>query len=210
MLKLRAAVSDSRDDADNGGPGLGIEPRLTTQESAFGPLWEAVRDYRPVTFGYRAVGRSEATRREIEPWGVVNRRGHWYVAGHDRARNDTRVFRLSRIDGPVKMAGPPGTVTVPPGTDVRRLVEGWDTAPTRVNEAALRIRQGAGYGLRRHARPGGVVPDPDHPGWDRVTARFSDVKWYGEYVASFGPDAVVLSPPDLRDVVIARLKGVLA
>jgi proteasome accessory factor B len=39
---------------------------------------------------------------------------------------------------------------------------------------------------------------------------FAQEKWYAEYVASFGPDVVVLDPPDLRDAVIAKLKGVLA
>ena len=80
----------------------GIEPRLGTPEAAFGPLWEAVRDRRPVTFSYRAAGRSDPQRRELEPWGVVNRHGRWYVAGWDRGRSATRVFRLGRIAGPVK------------------------------------------------------------------------------------------------------------
>ena len=48
------------------------------------------------------------------------------------------------------------------------------------------------------------------PGWDLVTTRFADVGWFADYAASFGPDAVVLDPPDLREAVIARLKGVLA
>jgi proteasome accessory factor B len=43
-----------------------------------------------------------------------------------------------------------------------------------------------------------------------VTTRFADVGWFADLVAEFGPDAVVLDPPDLRDAVIARLKGVLA
>ena len=34
--------------------------------------------------------------------------------------------------------------------------------------------------------------------------------WFADYAASFGPDAVVLDPPDLREAVIRRLKGVLA
>jgi Predicted transcriptional regulator len=78
----------------------GIEPRLGTPEPAFGPLWEAVRDRRPVTFSYRAAGRSDPQRRELEPWGVVNRHGRWYVAGWDRGRDAIRVFRLGRIAGP--------------------------------------------------------------------------------------------------------------
>ena len=69
LLKLRAAGVEAE---ETGQPG--IEPRLTG-EAAFGPLWEAVRDRRPVTFAYRAVGRSEPQQRKLEPWGVVNRHG---------------------------------------------------------------------------------------------------------------------------------------
>jgi predicted DNA-binding transcriptional regulator YafY len=36
------------------------------------------------------------------------------------------------------------------------------------------------------------------------------VPWYADYLASFGPDVTVLGPPDLREAVIRRLKGVLA
>jgi proteasome accessory factor B len=206
LLKLKAAAVPGPDQDDDK-QSLGIEPRLSTQEPAFGPLWEAVRDHRPVTFDHIGGGRSTATRRELEPWGMVNSRGRWYVAGYDRARNAPRVFRLSRITGPVKMAGPAGSVIVPPDADVRELVKSWDVSPARDHTAVLRVRADAGFGLRRWANE--VVPD-ETPGWDRVTVSFADVPWYTDYLASFGPDVVVLEPPDLREAVIRRLKGVLA
>src|SRR6185312_15352557 len=146
LLKLRAAGIDAEETSQPG-----IEPRLQTGDAAFGPLWQAVRDRRPVSFGYQAAGRSTPQRRNLEPWGVVNRHGRWYVAGLDKDRAQERVFRLSRIDGPVTFTGPPGSVTVPPGTDVRNLVQAWDGAPPSVRTAILRIRQDTGYGLRRRA-----------------------------------------------------------
>jgi proteasome accessory factor B len=206
LLKLRAAGMEAGDERP---APQGIEPRLGTPEPAFGPLWEAVRDRRPVTFSHRAAGRSEPQRRELEPWGVVNRHGRWYVAGWDRARNDTRVFRLSRIAGAVKFCGPPGSVTVPDGADVRELVRDWDSAPAREHTAVLRVRSGTGVGLREHA-VSVRADETGPPGWDLVTTRFADVGSFADYAAWFGPDAVVLDPPDLREAVIARLKGVLA
>ena len=206
LLKLRAAGMEAGD--EHPAP-QEIEPRLGTPEAAFGPLWEAVRDRRPVTFNYRAAGRSEPQRRELEPWGVANRHGRWYVAGRDRVRDATRVFRLSRISGPVKFCGPPGSVTVPDDADVREVVRDWDSAPAREHTALLRVRSGGGVGLRQHAVS--IVADvTGPPGWDLVTTRFADVGSFADYAATFGPDAVVLDPPDLREAVIARLKGVLA
>ena len=53
-------------------------------------------------------------------------------------------------------------------------------------------------------------PDDTADGWDLVTTKFGDLGWFADYTASFGPDAVVLDPPDLREAVIRRLKGALA
>jgi proteasome accessory factor B len=203
LLKLRAAGIDAEETTQPG-----IEPRLQTGEAAFGPLWEAVRDARPVSFGYVAAGRTMPQTRSLEPWGVVNRHGRWYVAGFDRDRGEERVFRLSRIEGAVTFTGPPGSVVVPEGTDVHKTVQAWDATTPSVRTAELRIRSGTGLGLRRRATSD--EPAAGQDGWDLVRAPFSDAGWYADYIASFGADVVVVEPVDLREAVIRRLKGALA
>jgi proteasome accessory factor B len=97
------------------------------------------------------------------------------------------------------------------------VVRTWDSAPAQEHTAVLRIRPGAGYGLRRYATaaPGapGVGADADSSPidpWDTLTVPYSDTGRFADHVASFGADVVVADPPDLRDAVIRRLKGVLA
>jgi proteasome accessory factor B len=202
LLKLRAAGIDPESLSQPR-----IEPRVQTAEPSFGPLWEAVRDRRPVAFGYRVPGRGAPLQRNLEPWGVVCRRGRWYVVGQDTDRAAERVFRLSRIEGTVRFTGPPGKVSVPPGADVRAAVHDWDREASAPHTCLLRVRTGTGHGLRRYAERIEAAPEV---GWDLVELGYSDTAWWSEHIASFGADVVVLEPSDLRDAVIGRLKGVLA
>src|SRR5580704_3022286 len=133
------------------------EIRLEPDEAAV--LGLAARVWRRAELAGAAQGallklraaRSEAQQRHLEPWGVVNRNGRWYVTGLDTDRGEERVFRLSRVDGPVTFTGPRGAVVVPAGTDARAAVRAWDFDSPVQRASTLRVRDGAGLGLRRHA-----------------------------------------------------------
>jgi len=160
-----------------------------------------------VRFHYQGARDSQPRQRHLQPWGVVSRRGRWYVVGHDLDRADVRVFRLSRIEGEVVASGPAGSYQVPPDADLRGHVDVFDSArPTRA--ARLRIRSGAGYGLRRRAEPAPDAAGSD--GFDEVQVPFGDSWALAEEIASYGAAVVVVDPPDLRDAVVARLGAVLA
>lgn len=201
LLKLKAAGVRTSEVSLSG-----IEPMVTAGEPAFEPLWRAVQGHYPVSFEYRRPGAAATTTRQVEPWGIVNWHGRWYLGGHDQHRQAPRIFRLDRIVGQVSQAGPAGTVTVPEKTDIRRMVI--DTQQERASEQArLRIRAGAAYPLRRRA----TVVTAESEDWDLVEISYwGDGSDLVEWAASFGADVVVLAPADLRAEVAARLGAVAA
>lgn len=177
------------------------QPQLTVEEPAFEAFWEATRTRTPVAFDYRTATAPEASERHLQPWGVVSYRGRWYAVGHDTDRGEPRVFRLSRVKGPVRTAGKAGSYDVPPGTDLRALTRSLAPTPAQ-HRAVLRVRPGAAYGLRRHAEVVAAGGD-----WDRAEVSYGRTDAMADEVLGYGADVVVESPPDLRDLVVGRLRG---
>ncbi|MEV6152038.1 WYL domain-containing protein [Nonomuraea sp. NPDC052129] len=201
LLKLRAG-GVATDETIGAGA---LELRLDTRDPAFPALWDAVRDRRLVRFDYRSAGSESVRSRTVEPWGVVSRRGRWYLAGFDRGRDAPRAFRLSRITGQVATVGRPGSVEVPPGVDLRAMV-GFPEEPVEGRTAVIRVREGACEGLRQLSTAERVGSD----GWDEVELGFTDPERLAGWMASLGADVEVVGPPDAREAVIRRLKGALA
>ncbi|MGW0803887.1 helix-turn-helix transcriptional regulator [Nonomuraea sp. NPDC002799] len=201
LLKLRAGGVATDAPVGTGA----LELRVDTRDPAFPALWDAVRDRRVVRFDYRASGSETVRSRTVEPWGVVSRRGRWYLAGFDRDRDAPRAFRLSRISGQVAATGRPGAVEVPEGVDLRAMV-GFPDEPLEERVAVVRVRQGVCEGLRQLARA--VHQGTD--GWDEAELPFSDAERLAGWMASLGADVEVVEPPDAREAVIRRLKGACA
>lgn len=57
---------------------------------------EAIHEHWPLALAYSSHN-NEVSEREIEPYGLVGWRGHWYVVAYCRLRRDMRMFRLDRI-----------------------------------------------------------------------------------------------------------------
>lgn len=197
LLKLKAAGADP----DSSGL-LGLEPRLSAGEPAFAALWAAVRDRRAVRFDYRAGRDITVATRRVEPWGLLTRNGAWYLVGFDRDRDAPRVFRVSRITGDVRGEGPPGTVVVPPGTDIRDQLSRM-VPPEPRSTARVAVRAGAGLGLRRTA----TAVHPAEPGWDHLELGYYDVDRIAGDLVAHGAAVVVLEPAELRAAVVERLRA---
>ncbi|MFZ2241406.1 MAG: WYL domain-containing protein, partial [Gordonia amarae] len=172
-------------------------------------LVRAVDTGRVVTFEYRAGSTAAPVTRTLEPWGVVTHRGHWYVVGHDRTREATRTFRLSRLSA-VEAIGKVGAVVMPDGIDLQQTVA--DTVASAVGTteviAHVWVAAGRAHGLRRMARQ--VTPNRlgDEDG-DLLEIEVRYLSTVVRAILGAGADAVVLDPPDLRATVIGALDSVI-
>jgi predicted DNA-binding transcriptional regulator YafY len=62
-------------------------------------LEQAVADSVTVELAYRKPEDENATRRLVDPYGLMFRAGLWYVVGHCHLRGGVRDFRVDRIEG---------------------------------------------------------------------------------------------------------------
>ncbi len=206
LLKLRAAGVDVDPDAPVSIASPAGVPGLRASEEVLGILLSAINSGQAVQFPHRSSRSAPYTTRTLEPWGVITDKGRWYLVGHDRDRDATRTFRLSRIGADVTPIGEPGTVTVPDDVDLQQIVadavaEGPTGALATVwvadgRATALR-RAGRSVGPRQLAGRDGEVLELDIGFNDRLARE----------IAAYGADAIVLEPASLREDVLTRLRG---
>lgn len=186
-------------------------PEIATEEPTFDALWQATLDRQRVAFDHQRSGATSATRRTIEPWGLVSAQGRWYVVGRDLDRDAERMFRLSRIRGKITKVGRPRSYDVPDGLDLRAVSRRLQPGP-RTEEATLLVRTGAGASLRRTATlVEHEVAGPDGTsGWDRLRLTVSSLRWLADEVLAHGASVVAESPAVLVDEVVSRLDAHLS
>jgi len=211
LLKLRAAGVDVDPEAPvtiASPPGV---PGLRGSEYVLGILLSAIDSGRAVQFAHRASRSAPVRTRTVEPWGVLTAKGRWYLVGHDRERDDTRVFRLSRIDGEVTPIGPAGAVTVPDGVDLRGIVEQKVTQMLvaegpAAGSARVWVADGRATELRRAGRVVATRRVGDRDG-DVIELDIGSGDHLARHIAGYGADAVALGPASLREDVLTRLRA---
>ena len=199
LTKLRAVGATAGDAV------AGLAPRLHPAGPALVPLLDATHARQVVSFTYRTASTGEIRERRVEPWRLIAARGGWYLVGHDQDRGAPRVFRLSRVVSQVQAVGRPGAFAVPDDIDPAMLVDSRRTAtrtawlavaPERAG--ALRARELVGPDIE----PRPAVPAP--PGMDLIGVPYQ--RDLAEEIVGYTDAVVVLSPPELRQEVVDRLR----
>lgn len=199
MWKLGGAVSSTH--PASGAPdaagettiaALPLQPQLT-------PLFQAVAECSPVTFGYRGE------RRTVDPYRLSFSRGRWYLDGFDHDRQADRQFRLDRIEGDVEV-GAPGSFERSTELDDRDAPP-WQIGDEAPVDARVRIdRDQAPWAVDRLAGETTVEDD----GSVVVTLTVTNREAFRSFVLGFLEHAEVLEPAELRDDIVAWLQEVSA
>lgn len=190
---LRAAGADP-----DPGRLLTLRPRIPA-EPGFDVAREALLARREIQFDYRDQPR------RVQPWRLSQRRGRWYLVGHDLDREAPRNFKLSRITSEVRAAGPAAAYEIPPADVLEEHVR-FD-GDQEMAAAVVALRDGIAGDVRRTALPTaweGPLPE-GFSAW-RIESSRPDIL-VGD-ICELGPDAICLAPPELRSAVIRQLEGV--
>lgn len=207
LLKLRAAGVDVGErDPSVAIASTAVLPGIRGSEEVLGILLSAIDSGQVVQFEHRSSRSDPYTTRTVEPWGVVTHRGRWYLVGHDRVRDATRTFRLSRIGANVAAIGEGGAVRKPDGINLRGVVERAVAEAPTGEQARVWVADGRATALRRQATAAtprllagraGEEICVDIGGYDRLARE----------IAGYGADAVALEPQSLREDVVSRLRA---
>ncbi|GAA3814049.1 helix-turn-helix transcriptional regulator [Cellulomonas soli] len=165
-------------------------------------LEDGVVARRRVSFAYvDGRGRTDPQRRTVDPWGLVEKAGTWYlVAGTATGRRTFRVARMQDVQVTDEPAQRPVDLD---------LVAEWAAARAQVEELRARVSADVlvepwalaplGDVLGRHLSPGEVQPD----GRTRATVTSDTATMLARRLAGWHDAVEVLGPPDVRAALAA-------
>jgi proteasome accessory factor C len=151
---------------------------------------------------YFGADRDEATTRRIVPRQVFTDRGEWYVSADDDRSGEVRTFRVDRIAALEQT----GAVVTP--SDAPLPAPGAWFDDESVRRAVLRLSPAAQWVVERF--PVDTVEQPDAAGWSRVTLPVASEQWLVRTMMRLGPEAELVEPADLRELVATTASRVLA
>jgi len=169
--------------------GVGIEPLgadLGAEADTLGLLFAAITEHRAISFGYRGNSRN------LNPYGMAHRRGHWYLLG--ATEDGERIYRVDRIDD-IEVSEEVETFSKPRNFDVKTIMDlqPWEAGSDPQVEAEVRFHPEVAWWAARTL--GLAEPDGELVAHVPVANRDAFVGW----ILSFGDSAEVLGPPEIRE-----------
>lgn len=179
---------------------VGTGPRVDVE--VLNHISAATRDRERLRFDYQGHGGAES-RREVEPYRLVNWGRRWYLVAYDMARKDWRTFRADRIR-PLTPNGARFTPRELPDDAAELVMRGVSTASWQ-HRAAVTVHAPAEEVVQRINPSIGTVEAISPDGCILHTGA-SSVETLGIYLSLLGLPFTVTDPPEL----VAYLKTLAA
>jgi len=175
-------------------------------------ILEALMRRKVLSFAYKSLDASEPLKREVEPYGLLSRRGSWYLIGRCRVREEVRCFKLDRITSKVlvnKKSPRSPDFDVPPDFKLQEEAR-WEWPLPCEEEVRARVSFAPRLAFAFESGSADVVSSKRlKDGTMNVTYKVGDPEQFIDWVMEFGADARILSPPELVAMARERLQGVL-
>ncbi len=164
-------------------------PHAGAEEDLVATLTRAIGAHRVVELEYLKPDSTELETRTVEPYSIERRLPHWYVHTWDLDRDQPRSYRLDRM------------------RRAKQLRRGF-TPRAAFDPSQLRGATSAHIWYspdvaRWEVEKGAIPLDDGSASSDRAVG---SAEWLVGEVLSFGGEAVVLDPPDLRAAVADRAR----
>ena len=173
-----------------------LAPQMAWSGQELETVLEAIAQGKRIVFTYYSADLEKQSR-EVHPYAVATREGHWYFAGLDLEKNAVRTFRFDRIDGEISLTGKEKSYKIPDGFDLLESLE----IDKKYTTAVLDIRKDRAFSLRKS---GTIIEDLGE--WERVRVDYFDTKSFSDAVLWHLDDVVVIEPVELRKTIIEILK----
>lgn len=199
-----AKLGEASDAAAGGGAGR-VEAVLDDEsaEPVRARVTDALRRHRRIHLRYLVPARDESTERDVDPMRVINVDGRWYLEGWCHRAEDTRLFRLDRVEE-VEILDADGHP--PAQAQARDLSAGVFTPSQDAPLVALAL--GRGWEWVGEYYP---IESSHADGADTIVElRAGDTDWVRRLALRAGGGVRILDPQSLADVVAADAAGALA
>jgi len=178
-----------------------VEPlgvNLGADLSILGDLYGAVTERRGLAFDYRQ------RRRQLLPYGLVHRRGHWYLVGETPGAG-VRSYRVDRMDG--LAVGEADTFKRPPDYQLINAElgdESWARHGEAATTATVRFDPEIAWWVRDRL-PGGSSRQDEANGAITATIPVANYDAFVTWVLGFADQAEILAPTELRTRLLDRV-----
>lgn len=173
------------------------------------PIIDALRLNHTISFDYHPYTRSQPTKGVvIEPYFLRIHRQLWYVTGRNTSDGKTKTYSLDRMSD-LKIL--PESFTPPPDADPHRYFrDSFGVMVTQSNPKTVKLKVEARQAKYFRALP--LHPSQQEMVNDKYSIFTYHLRITPDLVSellSYGPNVTVLSPPELKTMLIADLRAAI-